>query len=477
MLQLKEFGEVKAVEKSIVRVRGLASCMNGQKVHFSEDSAGMIMGFDKDDVLVLLLREKGAIKPGDPAYTRLESFDIPVSDAMVGRVVNALGELVDQKSPCAIRDTHDAIRPIFADAPSVLERTPIKETLETGIKILDMMVPMGKGQRQLIIGDRMTGKTQIAADIILNQKGKDVVCIYCCIGKTESAFSRVMGLFEQKKAMDYTIIVSATAINPPGQQYLAPYVATCIGEHFMGKGRDVLVVFDDLTKHAWIYRQLSLLLGRFPGRDAYPGDIFYLHSQVIERAGKLCPEKGGGSMTFLPIVDTLSGDVTGYVPSNLISMTDGQIYLNSELFSSGFKPAVDLGLSVSRVGNKVQWPAMRELSAMLRLEYVQYKELERMTKIKTGDSKDLEEKLKAGRILTEILKQDKASPIPMEEQVALLYLHRKGRLNKLTMDQVALLKQNICGIIEKERPGLLKEIAIKKKMTPEISEALEEIHL
>ncbi|MBI5300013.1 MAG: F0F1 ATP synthase subunit alpha [Deltaproteobacteria bacterium] len=473
MLHFKEYGEVRAVEKSIVKIRGLSSCMNGQKIYFMDNSLGMIMGFDKEDVLVLLLKEKGTIKAGDKAYTRLESFEVPTGDWLIGRVVNALGE--SEEALNYRSDSNTEFRPLFAEAPSVLERVPLDEPLETGIKILDTMIPLGKGQRQLIIGDRMTGKTTIVTDIILNQKGKNVLCIYCCIGKTKAQLARVMRLFERHGAMEYTLVVSATASSPPGQQYLAPYAAAGMGEHFMNKGRDVLVAFDDFTKHAWIYRQLSLLLGRFPGRDAYPGDIFYLHSQMIERAGKLGSERGGGSMTFLPVVDTLQGDVTGYIPSNLISMTDGQIYLNAELFSHGFKPAVDLGLSVSRVGNKVQWPAVRELSAMLRLEYVQYRELERLTKIKAGDSGEMGDKLKTGRILTELLKQDKANPVAMEEQVVLLYLHRHGKLNALTPDQVSLFKRNVRQVVEKQKPGLLKEIAMKKKMTSEIRGALEGI--
>jgi F-type H+-transporting ATPase subunit alpha len=365
--------------------------------------------------------------------------------------------------------------PVFGDAPAVLERTPLKEALETGVKILDMMNPIGKGQRQLILGDRATGKTTIALDTILNQKGKNVICVYCCIGKAEAALTRVLDLFVDRGVMDYGIIVAAPASSSVGQQYLAPYVAASIGEYFMyEKGRDVLVVFDDLTKHAWVYRQMSLLLERSPGRDAYPGDIFYLHSQLVERACKLRPERGGGSMTFFPVVETVQGDVTGYIPTNLISMTDGQLIVSAALFGEGFKPAIDIGLSVSRIGNRVQWPAMKKLAGILRLEYIQYKELEKLTRIKAGASETVEKRLRKGRVVAEILKQDRNQPVPMEEQVVILYALAKGFLEDLEPARVSAYQLGLMAWLREKRPELLADLLAHKELTESIQEGLNE---
>jgi len=357
----------------------------------------------------------------------------------------------------------------------VLERTPLKESLETGVKILDMMNPVGKGQRQLILGDRVTGKTTIATDTILNQKGKGVICIYCCIGKAEASLNKVMELFRERGVMDYGIVVAATAASTVGQQYLAPYVAASLGEYFMNeKGRDVFVVFDDLTKHAWVYRQMSLLLERSPGRDAYPGDIFYLHSQLVERAGKLRPERGSGSMTFFPIVETVQGDVTGYIPTNIISMTDGQLYVSTPLFTEGFKPAIDIGLSVSRIGSKVQWPAMRKLAGILRLEYIQYKELEKLTRIKAGVSEAVEKRLRKGKVVASILKQDKNAPVPIVEQIIVLFALANGYMDSLHPDQVGAYQAGVMAQIRQNKPELIEALIEKKDLTEEIKEGLDE---
>lgn len=471
MLQLKETGHIVEIKQTIAKVAGLSTCLYGQQVYFPGDIPGLVMGFNEKEVSVLLLGKGQDIRLGDPVYGLRETFDIPIGDDYVGRIVNPLGEPLDGRGP--IKTT--ARRPIFCDAPSVLRRQPVVDPLETGIKILDLMIPIGRGQRELIIGDRMTGKTTILTDTILSQKGKGLICIYCCIGKSESTLSKVLKTLQEGGAMEYTIVVAATAASTAGQQYLAPYSACSIGEHFMYKGRHVLIGFDDFTRHAWTYRQLSLLLERSPGRDAYPGDVFYLHSQMIERAASLLQEESGGSMTFLPIVETLQGDVTGYIPSNLISMTDGQIYLSTGLFSEGFKPAIDLGLSISRIGSRVQWSAIKELSGTLRLEYIQYKELERLSRVKSGGSEDIEIRLQRGRVLTGLIKQDKNNPIPLEEQVILLYFFREKVLDKLLPDEVDRLKNTVSSWVKKTNPGLLKELAEKKELTPEIKEELKQL--
>ena len=470
-LQVKEYGVVAEIKQDIAHVTGLTNCMNGQLVHFEGGSQGVLVGFDNGYELVMIVREGAKIKPGDKLYSTIESCTVPVGENFLGRMVNGLAEPVDGHGPVAASTRY----PIFGIAPGVLERTPLKECLETGVKILDMMNPVGKGQRQLILGDRVTGKTTIATDTILNQKGKNVVCIYCCVGKSESSLNKVMELFRERGVMEYAIIVAAPASATVGQQYLAPYVASSLGEYFMNeKGRDVFVVFDDLTKHAWVYRQMSLLLERSPGRDAYPGDIFYLHSQLVERAGKLRPERGAGSMTFFPIVETVQGDVTGYIPTNIISMTDGQLYVSTPLFTEGFKPAIDIGLSVSRIGSKVQWPAMRKLAGILRLEYIQFKELEKLTRIKAGVSEAVEKRLRKGRVVAAILKQDKNDPVPVEEQVVILYALANGFMDHLFPEQVNAYKTGLLAKIRAERPALIALLVEKKDLTDEIKEGLHE---
>ena len=470
-LQMKEYGVVAEIKQDIAHVTGLTNCMNGQLVHFDGGSQGVIVGFDSGYELIMIVREGAKIKPGDKLYSTIESCSVPVGEQFLGRMVNGLAEPTDGLGPIKA----DARYPIFNEAPGVLERTPLKECLETGVKILDMMNPVGKGQRQLILGDRVTGKTTIATDTILNQRGKNVICIYCCVGKAEASLNKVIELFREKDVMSYAIVVSATASATVGQQYLAPYVAVSLGEYFMHeKGRDVFVVFDDLTKHAWVYRQMSLLLERSPGRDAYPGDIFYLHSQLVERAGKLRPERGAGSMTFFPIVETVQGDVTGYIPTNIISMTDGQLYVSTPLFSEGFKPAIDIGLSVSRIGSKVQWPAMRKLAGILRLEYIQYKELEKLTRIKAGVSEAVEKRLRKGKVVAAILKQDKNSPVPVEEQVILLYALANGFMEQLSPEGVPAFQVGLMEKLRRDNPQLIRDLAEIKDLTEAIKEGLHE---
>lgn len=471
LIQLKEHGAVAEVKQDVVHVTGLTNCMNGQLVTIGEATQGVILGFDGEYVLVLVVKSQSKIKPGDRVVTKIDDFRVPVGDAFIGRQVNALAEPIDGKGPIKESMTN----PIFASAPTVLERDPLADVMATGVKMVDMTLPIGKGQRMLIIGDRMTGKTAVAVDAIINQKGKNVFCIYCCIGKSEAALSKVTDTFDRKGVWDYTMVVSASASDPMGQQYLIPYVACSLGEYFVHqKHADVLVVFDDFTKHAWAYRQISLLLERAPGRDAYPGDIFYIHSQLVERAGKMKAEKGGGTMTHLPIVETLQGDFAGYIPSNIISMTDGQVYLNSMLFGEGFKPAIDMGLSVSRIGSKVQWPAMKKPTGMLKLDYIRYKQLEKLTRIKAGVSPEVEARLAAGRILEEVLKQDENMPVPLEEQLMQLHALQTGFLKDVVPADVRWRLTKLVTQIKANCPDVIKKLVDSQKMTDDIREAFNE---
>ncbi|MFO7871973.1 MAG: F0F1 ATP synthase subunit alpha [Kiritimatiellia bacterium] len=469
LLKMKEHGKVVEIRQDVVHVTGLSNCMFGQIAGIGSHSQGIILGFDGDYVLALVVDEGASIKPGDSVTTSIDEFKIPVGDNFIGRRVDALGKPLDGKGP--VRESK--YYPIFGKAPSVLERIPLTDVLQTGIKIVDMMKPVGKGQRMLLIGDRMTGKTTMGVDAILSQKGRNVICIYCLIGKSEAALSTVVDMFNAGGVWDYSLIVAASASAPMGQQYMVPYVAASMGEYFMfEKGADVLVVFDDFTKHAWAYRQISLLLERAPGRDAYPGDIFYIHSQLVERACKLNADRGGGSMTHLPIVETLQGDVAGYIPSNTISMTDGQIYFNASLFSEGFKPAIDMGLSVSRIGSKVQWPAMKKLVGMLQLEFVRYKELEKLTRIKAGASPEVEQRLKNGKILEEILKQGPNRPCPLEEQVIILHALAEGFLKGVEPPEVRGRLDGLIKQIRAQRPDVIRDLVEKQEMTDDIKEAL-----
>ncbi|MDA0578358.1 MAG: F0F1 ATP synthase subunit alpha [Verrucomicrobia bacterium] len=471
LLRMKEHGTVAEIRQDVVHVVGLTNCLNGQLVRIGDIVDGVVLGFDPDYVLVLLMDAATGVKPGDKVVSTMAEFKIPVGMEFMGRRVSALCKPIDSAGP--IRE--DARYPIFGVAPSVLERVPLGEELQTGTKLIDMMKPVGKGQRMLILGDRMTGKTTLGVDAILSQKGRDVTCIYCCIGKAEAALNRVIKLFDQHGVWNYGLIVAATASDPMGQQYLAPYVATSIGEYFMYEKRaDVLIVFDDFTKHAWAYRQISLLLERSPGRDAYPGDIFYIHSQLVERAGKLKSDRGGGSMTHLPIVETLQGDVAGYIASNIVSMTDGQIYTSTSLFGEGFKPAIDMGLSVSRIGNKVQWPAIKRLTGMLQLEFVRYKELERLTRIRAGASAEVEERLRRGRVLEAVLKQPENKPIPAEDQAIMLFALNNGFLTEVEPEDVQARIEALLQQIRRDSPELIEELVSRRDLNDAIKEGLHE---
>lgn len=463
--EVKEVGRIREVKKGIAYIEGLPSCINGQLIEFSHDVnsvrdeiskgvKGIVIGFNEQEVLALILGDVNRVKLKNEVIAASEIFRIPVGENFIGRVVNILAEPCDDKGKIEAADFY----PIFREALGVIERIPVDKPLYTGIRTIDTIIPLARGQRELIVGDRMTGKTTLAIDAILNQKDKGVICIYCCIGRDFSSLQKIVRLFDEKGVLDYSVVVAAPAISSSNEQYLAPYTACSLGEYFMLNGRDVLVVFDDLTRHAWIYRQLSLLLGRFPGREAYPGDMFYLHSQLMERAGRLSPEAGGGSMTFLPIVETQQGDITGYIPSNLVSMTDGQIYLGTDLFHGGFKPAIDIGLSVSRIGSKVQPQALKEVSRNLRQEYFQYRDLMQVTKMKAHISEEAERRIKRGEVLREFFMQDKYKPVSIVEQIILFYASSEDVLESLSKQELKKFKIGVYDFFVKNYSHLIDEI-------------------
>jgi F-type H+/Na+-transporting ATPase subunit alpha len=460
--EVREVGRVSAVKQFIVLATGLPSCINGQIVEFEKGVKGFVMGFSGDKAQILVLGSPKGIRTGDEIYNRGEPFLLPAGDGFLGRVVNSLCEPQDGLGNIMAAER----RNVFQEAPAVLDREQLGQTLETGTLALDAGIPIARGQRQLIIGDRGTGKTTVAIDAILSQKGKNVVCIYCCIGKPYSSLVKLLSLFHEQEATPYTVVVSAVASTSPGEQYIAPYTASMIGEYFMYQGRDVLLVFDDLTKHAWVYRQISLLLERPPGREAYPGDIFYIHSQLLERAARLTKELKGGTMTFLPIIEILQGDVTGYVPTNLISITDGQVYFSTGLYNKGVKPPIDFGLSVSRIGNKGQWPAMRDVSKMLRLEYLQYQELLQMTQLRSGGiSKDSEAKLKRGEALSHLLTQYKNQPISVPTQIFCMIALSSGLLDGLPSEEVKKYRSEIELFVRSEDAALLDDLFQTRRLT------------
>jgi F-type H+-transporting ATPase subunit alpha len=469
ILEVREVGIVKDVKSGIARISGMPSCVYGQLVQFSRGTKGLVMGFNIQDVLVIILGGDYNISVGEEVVSSSELITMPVGEAFLGRIVNSLGDPIDGKAQVPAVDSF----PVFNEAPGVMEREPVTEPLCTGIKIIDLTIPIGKGQRELIIGDRQTGKSSIGIDTIINQKDKNVICIYCWIGGPQAALKKIFNILNARDAMKYTIIVSASADTSAAEQYLTPYSAAALGEYFMNKGKDVLVVFDDLTKHAWIYRQMSLLLERSPGREAYPGDIFYLHSQLLERAGRMNKKRGGGSMTFLPIVETLQGDITGYIQTNVISITDGQIYISSALFREGFKPAIDLGLSVSRVGSRVQYPAIRELGKGLRLEYAQYREMLRLTKLRTRLSSEALEKMQHGETLREILMQPNNCPLSAEEEIILFYAFKRKILEVVSVPFLKRFISDFFGYLCEKNLGLVSRLKEKKELSDDISKDLD----
>lgn len=471
-LKYREYGTVKAVSGCIAKVIGLQNCFLGQLVKLGTGAEGIIMGFDLEVAQVLIVKEADPISPGREVVATLEPFNMPVGKNTVGRLINPLGEALDGLGPIQY-ETHI---PYFNAAPAIMEREGLSRSFETGVKLIDTMLPLGKGQRSLILGDKMTGKTTVGTDIIINQKGKDVICIYCGIGKTKSAMGRVVDVLKDNGCFDYTIVVLAAASSSPGLQYLAPYSACSIGEYFMYQGKDVFVFFDDFTKHAWAYRELSLLMEIPPGRDSYPGDIFFLHSRMIERAAQLDKKHGSGSMTFIPVVELLEGDLTAYVPTNLVSMTDGQLFLNASLFNENFRPAVDIGLSVSRVGSRVQWKATKAVTKSLRMEFIQFKELLRMSKLQAGGQSDeTRESLRSGKVLQALLTQAAGKPVPLEMEIIIFYAKDVGILKKLEKEHADAFLSGITAYTDKADPDLRSDIRAKKDLTDDLKARMKKV--
>ena len=457
---VSETGTVISVGDGIARLYGLDNVMAGELVEFGPETKGIALNLEEDQVGVVLLGEFSNIREGDQVRRTGKIMSIPVGDAMIGRVVDALGRPIDGKGPIATTDEF-AIERL---APGVVDRQPVKQPLQTGIKAIDAMVPIGRGQRELIIGDRQTGKTTVALDTIINQKGQGVTCIYVAIGQKRSTVAQVVRTLEEHGAMEYSVVVAATASDPTPMQYIAPYAGCAIGEFFRDSGRHALCVYDDLSKHAAAYREISLLLRRPPGREAFPGDVFYLHSRLLERAAKLSDEKGGGSLTALPFIETQAGDVSAYIPTNVISITDGQIYLEGDLFNSNIRPAINVGLSVSRVGGSAQTKAMKSVAGTLRLDLAQYRELAAFAQFGSDLDKASQQQLSRGKRWVEVLKQGQFSPIPMEKQVAILFAGSNGYLDDIPVEDIHRFETELYQYLDNSKSEILKTIAEKKQI-------------
>ena len=469
-IQSNDVGYVIRVGDGIALIQGLDKAMSSELLLFPHDVYGMVLNLEEDHVGAVLLGDDTLIKEGDEVKRTGRIVEVPVGDGMLGRVVNALGQPIDGKGPIA----SDKTRPVERVAPGVMTRKSVHQPLMTGLKIIDSMIPIGKGQRELIIGDRQTGKTAIAVDTILNQKGQDVYCIYVAIGQKASTGAQIMEKLRQHDAMDYTTIVAATASEMAPLQYLAPYAGCAIGEEWMEQGKDVLIIYDDLSKHAVAYRTMSLLLRRPPGREAYPGDVFYLHSRLLERAAKLNDELGGGSLTALPIIETQAGDISAYIPTNVISITDGQIFLQTELFNAGVRPAVDSGLSVSRVGSAAQTKAMKQVSGSLKLDLAQYHEMLSFSQF----GSDLDPVTKAtidhGARLTELLKQGQYSPLTMSQQVLSLFAAKNGYLKNVPVEQIKGFEEGMHKFFAQDKADLIARIESEKKIDADLETALKQ---
>jgi len=457
-IAVDEVGTVITLGDGIARIYGLDKVMAGELLSFPHSVAGIAMNLEEDQVGVVLLGDYTEIKEGDEVKRTGRIMSVPVGEALVGRVVNSLGQPIDDKGPI----TSDKYIPLERLAPGVVDRRPVREPMATGLKAIDSMIPIGRGQRELIIGDRQTGKTAIALDTIINNKGNDLICIYCAIGQKRSSVAQVVKILEDAGAMDYTIVVAASASEPAPMQYIAPYAACAMGEYFRDTKRHALCIYDDLSKHAASYREISLLLRRPPGREAYPGDVFYLHSRLLERAAKLSDKNGGGSLTALPVIETQAGDVAAYIPTNVISITDGQIYLETDLFNQGVRPAVNVGLSVSRVGGSAQIKAMRQVAGTLKLELAQYRELAAFAQFGSDLDKATQQQLNRGQRLVELLKQDQFSPLPFAKQILIISAGTSGVLDDLPVDQVRDLEKELYKYVETANPGLLHTIMEKK---------------
>jgi len=463
-----DVGTVLSVGDGIARVSGLANVMYTELLEFPGGVLGMALNLEEDNVGAVILGDYEHIEEGDTVKSTGRITSVPVGDGLVGRVVNAIGEPVDGKGPIQ----NDDVYPVEKIAPGVIERANVDTPVQTGIKAIDSMIPIGRGQRELIIGDRQTGKTAIALDTIINQKGKDLVCIYVAIGQRQGQVAQVVGTLEEYGAMEHTIVVVAGASDPAPMQYIAPYAGCSMGEYFMDNGKEALIIYDDLSKHAWAYRQISLLLRRPPGREAYPGDLFYLHSRLLERAAKLSKANGGGSLTALPIIETLAGDVSAYVPTNVISITDGQIFLESDLFYAGQRPAVNAGISVSRVGGDAQTKAMKQVAGQLRLELAQFRELAAFAQFGSDLDKSTREQLERGLRLTELLKQPQYQPVSLEDQVIAAYAMTKGYGRDVPVEKISEYAENLIEFMGTNHPEIPQAILSQKVLTDEIESSL-----
>ncbi len=466
--KVQKVGTVVEVGDGIARITGLSDCMASEMLEFPGGTKGVALNLERETVGAMLLGETGDIKEGDTVKTTGKILSIPVGNGLIGRVINPLGEPLDGKGPIDSTD----IYPIEKVAPGVITRESVNTPVQTGIKAIDSMIPIGRGQRELIIGDRQTGKTAVAIDTIINQKGKNIICIYVAIGQKESKVAKIVAKLEEAHAMDHTIVVVAGASDPAPLSFIAPYAGAAIGEYFIDQGKDALAVYDDLSKHAWSYREIALLLRRPPGREAYPGDIFYLHSRLLERACKLSKEHGGGSLTALPIIETQAGDVSAYIPTNVISITDGQIYLEADLFYRGIRPALNVGLSVSRVGSAAQTKGMKKVAGKLRLDLAQFRELEAFAQFATDLDAGTRQQIDRGRRTVEVLKQKQYSPMPVENQIAILFAVTNGYLDKVKVENVNDWESNFHEYLETTGKTVFDEIAEKKTLEKDLEEKL-----
>lgn len=469
-LEVAQVGTVMQVGDGIARIHGLEKAMLGELLEFPGDVYGMVLNLEEDNVGAVLLGSEEEIKEGDTVKSTGRVAEVPAGDELIGRVVNALGQPIDGKGPIHTKNT----RPVERIAPGVIERKSVDTPLQTGLKAIDSMVPIGRGQRELIIGDRQTGKTAIAIDTIINQKGQDVLCVYVAIGQKASTVAQIVRTLEEVGALDYTTVVAATASQLAPLQYIAPYAGCAMAEEWMENGKDVLIIYDDLSKHAVAYRAMSLLLRRPPGREAYPGDVFYLHSRLLERAAKLSDEKGGGSITALPIIETQAGDVSAYIPTNVISITDGQIYLETELFNAGVRPAINPGLSVSRVGGSAQIKAMKKISGPIRVELAQYRELAAFAQFGSELDQDTRERLAQGERIMEILKQPQYQPMPVTHQVIILYVVMKKYLMNVEISKIQEFEKQFIDFIDTRHFDIIESLESKKVLDEETEEKLKQ---
>ncbi len=463
-----DVGTVVEVGDGIARIQGLQNAMASEILEFANGTLAIALNLDEDTVGAIIMGEYSGIQEGDIVRSTGRISSVPVGDALIGRVVNALGQPIDGKGPIET----DKFRPVERIAPNVVVRKSVDTPVQTGIKAIDAMIPIGRGQRELIIGDRQTGKTAIAIDTIINQKGKDLICIYVAIGQKRASVAQVVATLEKYGAMEHTIVVAATASDPAALQYLAPYAGTAMGEEFMEQGKDALIVYDDLSKHAWAYRQVSLLLRRPPGREAYPGDVFYLHSRLLERSAKLAPEYGGGSLTALPVIETQAGDVSAYIPTNVISITDGQIYLEADLFYAGIRPALNVGLSVSRVGSSAQTKAMKQVAGRMKLELAQGRELAAFAQFGSDLDKATQRQLDRFQRLTQLLKQPQYQPLSLSQEVMIIYAGTNGFIDGIDITRIPEWEQKFYQFMASSHPEIGNAIERDKKLTPETEDAL-----